>query len=87
MKKLLELKSLDTEVRELLRAVETPAGVHLCVHLHYLHPTISIYRSNLDAESIPTTNLMQSDVVFTVDTDIDEQIVDEIIAQIEKVLQ
>ena len=87
MKKLLELKSLDTEVRELLHTVETPAGVHICQHMHYLRPTISIYKSNLDAESRPTTDLMQSGVVFTVDTDIDEQIVDEIIAQIEKVLQ
>ena len=87
MKKLLELKSLDTEVRELLQTVETPTGIYLCTHMHYLHPTISIYRSNLDEESRPTTKLMQSGIVFTVDTDIDEQIVDEIIAQIEKVLQ
>ena len=87
MKKLLELKSLDTEVRELLHTVETPTGVYLCTHMHYLHPTISIYRENLDAESRPTTNLMQSGVVFTVDTIIDEQIVDDIISQIEKVMQ
>ena len=87
MKKLLELKSLDTEVKELLNTVEKPAGIYLCTHMHYLNPTISIYRSNLDVESIPTTKLMQSGVVFTVDTDIDEQIVYEIIAQIEKVLQ
>jgi len=87
MKKLLELKSLDTEVRELLQTVETPPGVYLCTHMHYLHPTISMYRENLDTESRLTINLMQSGVVFTVDTIIDEQIVDELIAQIEKVLQ
>ena len=87
MKKLLELKSLDTEVRELLQTVETPPGIYLCTHMHYLHPTISIYRENLDAESRPTTSLMQSGVVFTVDIDIDEQIVDDIISQIEKVMQ
>ena len=86
MKKLLELQSLDTEVKELLHAVETPAGVYLCVHLHYLHPTISIYTESTGINK-NTTKLMQSGVVFTIDTDIDEQIVDEIIAQIEKALQ
>ena len=89
MKKLLELKSLDTEVVELLRTVETPPGVYICKHLYYLNPTISIYREKLDYlyETKPTANLMQSGVVFTVDTDIDEQIVDDIISQIEKVMQ
>lgn len=87
MKKLLELKSLDTEVRELLNTVETPPGVYICAHMHYLHPTISIYRERLGEESRPTTNLMQNGVVFTVETEIDEQIVDEIVAQIEKVIQ
>ena len=86
MRKLLELKALDTEVRELLRTVEIPAGIYICPHMHYLPPTISIYRENLGAESIPTTNLMQSGVVLIVDTTIDEQTVDEIITQIEKVL-
>lgn len=87
MKKLLELKSLDTEVRELLQTVKRPPGIYLCAHMHYLHPTISIYRENLEAESRPTTRHMQSGVVFTVDIDIDEQIVDDIISQIEKVMQ
>ena len=85
MKKLLELKSLDTEVRELLQTVETPAGVYICTHMHYLHPTISIYTESTGINK-NTTKLMQSGVVFTIDTDIDEQIVDEVIAQIEKVL-
>lgn len=87
MKKLLELKSLDTEVSELLQTVETPPGIYICAHLHYLHPTISIYRERLGEESRPTTNLMQSGVVFIVNIEIDEQIVDDIISQIEKVMQ
>lgn len=87
MKKLLELKSLDTEVRELLQTVETPAGVYICAHMHYQHPAISIYIPKDDEKSRPTTNFMQDGVVFTVDTILDEQIVDEIIAQIEKVMQ
>ena len=87
MKKLLELKSLDTEVRELLQTVETPTGVYICAHMHYLHPTISIYRERLGEDPRPTTNLMQNGVVFTVETDIAEQIVDYIIVQIEKVMQ
>ena len=87
MKKLLELKSLDTEVRELVQTVETPPGVYLCSHMHYIHPTISIYRDRLGEESRPTTSLMQSGVVFTVNIEIDEQIVDDIISQIEKVMQ
>ena len=87
MKKLLELKSLDTEVRELLYTVKTPPGVYLCSHMHYIHPTISIYINRLGVESRPTTELMQSGVVFIVDIEIDEQIVDEIVAQIEKVMQ
>lgn len=86
MKKLLELKSLDTEVRELLQTVETPPGVYLCAHMHYIHPTISIYINRLGGELKPTTELMQSGVVFLVDIEIDEQIVDEIVAQIEKVM-
>lgn len=89
MKKLLELKSLDTEVRELLYTVETPPGVYLCSHIHFTHPTISIsiYINRLGGELKPTTELMQSGVVFIVDIEIDEQIVDEIVAQIEKVMQ
>lgn len=87
MKKLLELKSLDTEVRELLHTVETPMGIYICAHMYYLHPTISIYRENLGSEPKPTTQLMVCGVVFTVDIDIDEQIVDAIVAQIEKVMQ
>ena len=87
MKKLLELKSLDKEVRELLNTVELPAGVYLCTHMHYLHPTISIYINRLGGELKPSTELMQSGVVFIVDIEIDEQIVDEIVAQIEKVMQ
>ena len=87
MKKLLELKSLDTEVRELLQTVETPKGIYICLHMHYIHPTISIYMGDLGVAPQPTTELMQSGVVFIVDIEIDEQIVDEIVAQIEKVMQ
>ena len=89
MKKLLELKSLDTEVRELLKTVETPPGVYLCSHMHFTHPTISIsiYINRSGGEPNPTTELMQSGVVFIVDIEIDEQVIDEIISQIEKVMQ
>lgn len=87
MKKLLELKKLDTKVRRLLRTVKTPPGIYTCLHLHYTHPTISIYRDNLGGELKPTTELMLVNVVFTVDIDIDEQIVNEIVAQIKKVMQ
>lgn len=83
MKKLLELKSLDTEVRELLRTVEIPAGVNLCVHMHYDTPTISIYITN----SIPCRVLEHNSIVYHIDDNINEQIADEIIAQIEKVMQ
>ena len=87
MKKLLELKSLDTEVRELLYTVKRPPGIFLCSHIHFTHPTISIYINRLGGELKPTTERMQSGVVFIVDIEIDEQIVDEIVAQIEKVMQ
>ena len=85
MKKLLELKSLDTEVRELLQTVETPPGVYICTHMHYDKPTISIYTENTGIDR--TTQIMQSNVLFEVYTEIDEQVIDEIIAQIEKVMQ
>lgn len=87
MKKLLELKSLDTEVRELLHTVETPLGIYICLHIRYMHQTISIYMDNLVGEPKHTTQLMQSGVLFIIDTEIDEQVVDEIIVQIEKVMQ
>lgn len=87
MKKLLELKSLDTEVRELLHTVETPPGIYICPHMHYMHQSISIYMDNLHGEPKPTTQRKVGGVVFTVDTEIDEQIVDEIVSQIEKVMQ
>lgn len=85
MKKLLELKSLDTEVRELLQTVETPPGVYLCLHMYLTHPTISIYTEDTSIDR--TTQIMPSNVVFEVDTEIDEQVIDEIISQIEKVMQ
>ena len=88
MKKLLELKSLDTEVKELLYTVQKlHKGVYMCAHTHYLHPTISISINRLGGELKPTTELMQSGVVFIVDIEIDEQIVADIISQIEKVMQ
>ena len=85
MKKLLELKALDTEVRDLLRTVETPPGVYLCLHMHLTHPTISIYTENNGIDR--TTHIMPSNVLFEVGTEIDEQVIDEIISQIEKVMQ
>ena len=84
MKKLLELKSLDTEVRELLHSVETPTGIFLCMHIHYNEPTISIYYAG---NSAPYTILEHNSIVYHIEDTIDEQIVDEIIAQIEKVMQ
>lgn len=86
MKKLLELKSLDTEVRELLQTVETPEGVYICTHMYYLHPKVSIYTESTSINK-NTTQIMQNNVLFEVDIDLDEQIVYEIIAQIEKVMQ
>lgn len=86
MKKLLELKALDTEVRKLLQTVETPPGVYLCLHMYYIHPKISIYNS-ISTKEAEKTQLLHNNVVFEVDIEIDEQIVDEIIAQIEKVMQ
>ncbi len=86
MKKLLELKSLDTEVRELLQTVETPAGVYLCAHMYYIHPKVSIYTESTSINK-NTTQIMQNNVLFEVDIDIDEQVIDEIIAKIEKVMQ
>lgn len=83
MKKLLELKSLDTEVRELLHTVETPPGIYICWHIHYDEPTISIYYTG----SVPYRVLEHNSIVYHIDDTIDEQIVDEIIAQIEKVMQ
>lgn len=85
MKKLLELKSLDTEVRELLQTVETPAGVYICAHLHHMHPKISIYTE--DTKNIAKTQIMSSNVIFEYEMDINEEIVYDIIHQIEKVMQ
>lgn len=87
MKKLLELKKLDKEVKELLLTVETPPGIYLCVHTHYNKPTISIYTNN-DCTSCSTTySTVHTGVVFHIDDVIDEQIAKDIIDQIEKVMQ
>ena len=85
MRKLLELKALDTEVRELLRTVEIPLGIYICVHLHYMLPTLSIYFGGKQ-DVTPYRELNQNGVMYHIDDSIDEQTVDEIIAQIEKVL-
>lgn len=87
MKKLLELKSLDTEVRELLHTVETPPGIYICLHMHYAEPTISIYYTNSSGKSIPYRVLAHNSIVYYIEDTIDEQVVDEIIVQIEKVMQ
>ena len=86
MKKLLDLKSLDTEVRELLQTVETPAGVYICAHMHYMLPTLSIYFGGKQ-EVTPYRELNQNGVSYHIDNNIDEQTADEIIAKIEEVLQ
>lgn len=86
MKKLLELKALDTEVRDLLRTVTLPIGVNICHHLHYAKPFISIYYTNhLDVSD--AIDLEHNGIVYSIDKAIDEQQVDEILEQIEKVLQ
>ena len=84
MKKLLELKALDTEVRELLHTVKTPEGIFICAHMHYDKPTISIYR---DCKGIQCRVLEHDSIVFHIEDPIDGQLVDEIIAKIEKVLK
>ena len=84
MKKLLELKSLDTEVRDLLHTVKTHPGIYLCTHMHYDKPTISIY---YNSNSMPYRVLEHNSIVYHIEDNIDEQIADEIIAQIEKVMQ
>lgn len=83
MKKLLELKKLEKEVKELLYTVEKPPGIYLCVHTHYNKPTISIYYST----NRPCRVLGHNGIVYHIEDKIDEQTVEEIIAQIEKVLQ
>lgn len=83
MKKLLELKSLDTEVRELLQTVEKPVGVYICAHMHYDKPTISIYYNS----GMPYRVLEHKGIVHHIEDTIDEQTVDEIVSQIEKVIQ
>lgn len=85
MKKLLELKALDTEVRDLLNTLEIPLGIYICVHLHYMLPTLSIYFGDKQ-DVAPYRKLNQNGVMYHIDNNIDEQTVDEIIAQIEKVL-
>lgn len=86
MRKLLELKALDTEVRDLLdEQVQLPTGINICLHLNsYTDTSISIFKdSTLDA---PRRTIKQGDIVFSIEDSIDEQTVDEIIAHIEKVL-
>lgn len=83
MKRLLELNKLEKEVKELLHTVEKPLGIYLCAHTHYNKPTISIYYNT----NRPYRLLEHNGVVYHIEDSIDEQTVDEIIAQIEKVLQ
>lgn len=85
MRKLLELKALDTEVRDLLHTVEIPLGIYICVHMHYDKPTISIYYNS--SNSIPNRVLERTSIVYHIEDTIDEQIVEDIISQIEKVMQ
>lgn len=83
MKKLLDLKKLEKEVKELLHTVEKPLGIYLCAHIHYNKPTISIYYNT----NRPSRVLGQNGIVYHIEDKIDEQTVDEIISKIEKVLQ
>lgn len=86
MRKLLELINIKNEVRDLLdEQVQLPPGINICLHLNsYIDTSISIFKDNtLDT---PRRIIKQGDIVFNIDDSIDEQTVDEIIAQIEKVL-
>lgn len=86
MRKLLELINIKNEVIDLLYTqVQLPTGINICVHLNaYIDTSISIFKdSTLDT---PRRTIKQGDIVFSIDDSIDEQTVDEIIAQIEKVL-
>lgn len=86
MKKLLELQELEKEVRELLRSIELPEDIYICLHRELNNKySISIYTDYID---ITTGRILcYNDIVFEVDNSIDEQTADEIITQIEKVLQ
>lgn len=85
MKKLLELKECELEVSKLLNALQRD-GVFLCYHNGIgANICISIYSSTKPDRA--KYHLKKDNVVFEVDTEIDEQIVDDIISQIEKVMQ
>ena len=83
MKKLLKLKELENEVKELLYILDRPVGINLCYHSQYTAPTISIYTNINVSHRI----LVQAGVAFLIDEVIDEQIAKDIIDQIEKVMQ
>lgn len=83
MKKLLELKSLDKEVRELLQTVEAPAGAYVCYHSHYDAPSFSIYTKAGEQFRILKTTVCE----YLIDNAIDDQVADEIISKIEEALK
>lgn len=88
MKKLLELKQLDTEVRELLHCnVELPTELNICVHLHYTIPKISIYTSYKTGDNILSYEMEKDGVVFIVDDTIGIEIAKDIIEKVNEVLK
>ena len=84
MKKLLELKELQEEIKSKFANITTPSGTYICLHTSRLDCFISIFSaSNFENKR----TLKHKDVLFEIDNNIDEQTADEIIAKIEEVLQ
>lgn len=83
MKKLLELKSLDTEVQDALSTIELPAHVYVCYHSHYEAPSFSIYTKVGKQFRILKTTVYE----YLIDNAIDDQVADEIISKIEEALK
>ena len=85
MKKLLELRKLQEEIKCRLNNITTPIGTYICLHtITRLECFISIYTAS-DFEDKRT--LKHKDIIFEIDNNIDEQTADEIIAKIEEALQ
>lgn len=87
MKKLLELKKLDTEVRDLLGGIELPVGINICAHLHYETPKISIYPPYEPGDIRKVSEIYENNVLFIVDDSIDIEIAKDIIEKVNEVLQ
>ena len=87
MKKLLELKKLDTEVRDLLGGIELPVGINICTHLHYDTPKISIYPLYELGDIRKVSEIYENNVLFIVDDTIGVEIARDIIEKVNEVLK